>query len=99
QMTRDRGAQGVLRSALWGQRKDHGTEPWERLVTWSTWRKEHSFFFAGGIIMVANRPLDDWPELEAVKTRIACMQLHASDHELAALMRTISLSGSERDGH
>ena len=30
QITRDRGAQGVLRSALWGQRREGGKGPMER---------------------------------------------------------------------
>src|SRR3954452_18184811 len=55
-LTRDRGAQGVLRSALWGQRKDGGRGPMERTVTWSTAFTEHSFVFTGGIIMLANKP-------------------------------------------
>jgi hypothetical protein len=98
QITRDRGAQGVLRSALWGQRRDGGKGPMERTVTWSTWRMEHCIIFTGGIIMVANRPLDDLPELQALKTRIACMQLRATDGELTALMRSVALKGFEHQG-
>jgi hypothetical protein len=95
QIMRDRGAQGVLRSALWGQRKDGGKGPMERPVTWSTWRKEHCFVFTGGIILIANRPLDDLPELMELRTRIACMQLRASDGELTALMRSLAQKGFE----
>jgi hypothetical protein len=73
QITRDRGAQGVLRSALWGQRVDGDRGPQERLVTWSTYRMEHSCLFTGKIIMIANKPLADLPELNAIKTRIASM--------------------------
>lgn len=98
QILRDRGAQGVLRSALWGQRKDGGKGPMERPVTWSTWRHEHHFVFTGGIIMIANRPLDDLPELMALRTRIACMQLLATDGELTALMRRVALEGFENRG-
>lgn len=98
QILRDRGAQGVLRSALWGQRKHGGTGPMERPVTWSTWRHEHFFVFTGGIIMIANRPLDDLPELMALRTRIACMHLRATDGELTALMRGVALRGFEHQG-
>ncbi len=98
QITRDRGAQGVLRSALWGQRRDGDTGPQERLVTWSTWRSEHSFYFTGGIILTANRPLDDVPELHAVKTRIAVTQHLVSDAEIRAMMRAVARRGHEVHG-
>lgn len=98
QLLRDRGAQGVLRSALWGQRKNGGKGPMERPVTWSTWRREHSIVFTGGIIMIANRPLDDLPELMALRTRIACIHLRATDAEMTALMRRVSLIGFEHRG-
>jgi hypothetical protein len=98
QIMRDRGAQGVLRSALWGQRRDGDTGPVERLVTWSTSLMLHSFIFTGGIIMTSNRPLHDLPELNAVKTRIAVMHLQASDPELRALMRSVALRGYEHEG-
>ena len=38
----------------------------ERLVTWSTYKMEHSFIFTGGLIMISNKPLADLPELNAV---------------------------------
>ena len=82
----------------WGQRKDGGKGPMERPVTWSTYKMEHSFIFTGGIIMIANRPLDDLPELRALRTRIACMQLRATDGELTALMRSVALKGFEHEG-
>ena len=98
QITRDRGAQGVLRSALWGQRKDGGRGPMERTVTWSTFKMEHSFVFTGGIIMIANKPLGDLPELQALKTRITCFQLRATDAELTALMRSVAGEGYTHEG-
>jgi hypothetical protein len=98
QITRDRGAQGVLRSALWGQRREGDRGPMERLVTWTTYKMKHSFIFTGGIIMIGNRPLGDLPELNSVKTRIAVMHMQASDPELRALMRAVSLRGFEADG-
>jgi hypothetical protein len=60
---RDWGARDVLRSTLWGQRRDSGKGPMERTVTWSSWSMEHYFVFTGGIIMIGNRPLGDLPEL------------------------------------
>ena len=98
QIMRDRGAQGVLRSALWGQRRDGDSGPMERPVTWSTHLMEHSFIFTGGVIMTSNRPMYDLPELGAVKTHIAVMQLQASDPELRALMRHVSRRGFEHEG-
>ena len=97
-LRRERGAQGVLRSGLWGQCRngDHG--PIERTVTWTTYEKEHSFLFTGGVIVTSKLPLADLPELQAVKTRIACMHLQAGDAELVALMHSIALRGYERDG-
>ncbi len=93
QLFRDTGARGVLRSALWSQTPAvEGRRP-ERLVTWSTYRMEHSTIFTGGIIMTANRPLPDLPELEAVKTRIAYTQVALSDQEMIALMRRLCLDG------
>lgn len=92
---RDSGACGVLRSALWGVRPK-GDGPTERRVTWTTYKMEHSFVFTGGIVMTANRPFPDRPELEAVKTRIEYMQLAVSDQELIAKMRAIALGGFRR---
>lgn len=90
QLFRDSGARGVLRSGLWSQpQKDHGG-PLERLVTWNTHVMEHSFVFTGGIIMTANRKFPDIPELNAIRSRIACQQLTVSDNEVIALMRKIA---------
>jgi hypothetical protein len=92
QMFRDSGARGVLRSALWTQPSTR-EGPSQRLVTWTTYRMEHSFVFSGGIIMTGNRPFPPLPELEAIKTRIGYMHLAVSDNELMALMRHVSLQG------
>lgn len=93
QLFRDSGARGVLRSALWSQSKQSNEGPQERLITWSTQVMEHSFIFTGGLIMTANRPFPDVPELHAVKTRIAYVHLSVSDNEIIAMMRKISLAG------
>ena len=71
QLFRESGARGVLRSALWSQGHSEHDGPSERLVTWTTFAMEHQFVFTGGLIMTANRPFSDVPELDAVKTRIA----------------------------
>ena len=92
----DRVALGVLRSALWGQRPDGGAQ--ERLVTWSTARETLDFIFTGGIIMINNRPLPELPEVQAIRTRIPCLELHATGPEMQALMRSVSLKGFEHGG-
>ena len=94
----DKGAQGVLRSALWAQNNNPKAQRLERLVTWTTAHGSLRFHFTGGIIMIGNRAMDDVPELRAVKTRIACMHLEVSVHELRALMRHIAAKGFEHAG-
>lgn len=94
----DKGAQGVLRSALWAQRRPGTSGPLERPVTWTTHTTDVEFLFTGGIIVIANRPIDDVPELRAVKTRIACLHLEATVHELRALMRQIAGQGYDHGG-
>jgi hypothetical protein len=89
-ITGDRDAQGVLRSALWSQ----GDR--ERIVTWTTSDGERRFSFRGGLIMTANRPLADLPELRALATRIAVMKLEVTDAELVAHTRRIAASGWQR---
>jgi hypothetical protein len=96
-LVHDRAAQGVLRSALWGQRSG-GSGPQERLVTWTTHRAEHSFLFTGGVILISNRPLADLPELRAMRTRISCLHLQPSEQQLRALMRQVSLLGFAHAG-
>lgn len=96
QLLNDKGALGVLRSALWAQTKPYHDGPLERLVTWSTHLMEHSFIFTGGIILIANRPFPDKPELDAIKTRVIYHQLIVSDNELIAKMRHIASQGYKR---
>jgi hypothetical protein len=87
----DKTAEGVLRSALWGQAGDDGHQ--ERLVSWGTAPKRQEFIFTGGIIMVMNCRLANTPQLRAVTTRIPCLEYRATDEELAALMRDIASRG------
>lgn len=97
-LLRDRGAQGVLRSALWAQRRAGSTGPFERPVTWTTNAGDRSFVFTGAIILIGNRPIDDMPELRAVKTRIVCMHLEVTANELRAQMRQVAGKGYRYDG-
>ena len=87
---RDAMAQGVLRSALWGQRRDGEME---RLVTWNAFATSLQFYFTGGIVVTSNRPLADLPELRALATRVNPVQLACTNHEIAALMRKVALDG------
>ena len=86
----DRMAQGVLRSALWGQVKDDRPL---RVITWRSHKSDLRCQFEGGVIIISNRPLSDLPELNAIGTRINPTQLHVSNAEAAALMRQIASKG------
>jgi hypothetical protein len=88
----DRMAQGVLRSALWGQVKDG--KPL-RGVTWRSHKNDLRFQFNGGVIIISNRPLSDLPELNAIATRINPTQLQVSDQEAGALMKHIASKGHQ----
>jgi hypothetical protein len=86
----DRRAWGVLRSALWSQSRKR---PMEREVSWTAFATNIRFTFTGGIILIANRPLEALPELAAFATRITVLQLVATFAEVAALMRSVALQG------
>jgi hypothetical protein len=88
----DRMAQGVLRSAMWGQAKD-GQQ--QRVVTWNSFKTQLRCHFTGGIIVISNRPLDDLPELKAIATRINPTHLHVTNAEAAALMRQVAAKGHQ----
>lgn len=95
-MYRDPRAIGVLRSALDCQRREGDEGPVERWVTWagdSSARKPKQVLFAGGIIILSNSELPPRPEVEALKTRIPCVHLTATDEEVRALMRSVSARG------
>jgi hypothetical protein len=86
----DKRAWGVLRSALWSQSRKR---PPEREVSWTAFNTNIRFVFTGGVILIANRSLDELPELRALKTRIAALQLVATFNEIAALMRSVAVQG------
>ena len=90
-VTKDRDAQGIIRSACWAQKADDGKQ--KRTVTWATARGVESIVFSGGLIMLSNRPLDDLPELRAIRTRISHLHLEVTDAEIAAQMRRLAKSG------
>jgi hypothetical protein len=92
-LTDDRDAQGVLRSALWAQ-PDR-----EREVTWTTADRESRIVFSGGLIMLANRPLADLPELRALASRIAVHKLDLTEIEMAAHVRQVARSAFARGKH
>jgi hypothetical protein len=86
----DKRAWGVLRSALWSQSKKR---PMEREISWTAFRTNIRFTFTGGIILIANTRLEALPELAALATRITVLQLVATFAEVAALMRSVALTG------
>ena len=88
----DKRAWGVLRSALWSQSRKR---PPEREISWTAFKVHIRFVFTGGIILIANKSLDDLPELRALKTRIVPLQLVATFNEIAALMRSVAMDGFE----
>jgi hypothetical protein len=90
-IVKDKDGQGIIRSACWAQRGDDGRQ--KRTVTWATARGVESIVFQGGLIMLSNRPLDDLPELRAIKTRISHLYLEVSDAEIAAQMRRLAKQG------
>jgi hypothetical protein len=91
-MMADKLSWGVLRSALWSQSK---AKPMVREITWTAFKVNIRFRFTGGIILIGNKDLSQQPELEAVKTRIATLELVATFNEIAALMRSVALRGFE----
>lgn len=92
-LLRDMNGLGVLRSALWGQRRDGDEGPMERWINWDAHGHHLRTLFAGGIIVNSNRPLLGEPELRALKTRIPCDHLSPGDPEIRAMMRSIALRG------
>jgi hypothetical protein len=95
-IVKDRDSQGILRSACWGQRDESGMQ--KRTISWVTARGVESIVFHGGIVMLSNRPLDDLPELRAIKTRISHLHLEVSDAEIAAQMKRLAKGGYTHNG-
>jgi hypothetical protein len=95
QMMGNRNVRGLLRSGLWGQRDGGGRM--ERVVTWplGAGKRELRCHFEGGLIITANLPPADIPEMEAVTTRIPVIHLAPSDAEVRAMMRHLARQGYE----
>lgn len=92
EITRNKVALGVLRSALWGSRKDRQGRR-ERRITWKTHRESLEIGFSGGVILILNRSLSDLPEAKALATRVPYLEVCVSDQEIAAMMRKVALEG------
>jgi hypothetical protein len=95
-LVKDKDGQGIIRSACWAQRGEDGRQ--KRTITWATAKGVEQIVFQGGIIMLSNRPLDDLPELRAIKTRISHLHLEVTDAEIAAQMRRLAKAGYQHDG-
>jgi hypothetical protein len=65
----------------------------ERVVSWQTGPYRDECIFTGGIILIANCPLDDLPPLRALKTRIAYLRFQPTNEEIAAKMRELARNG------
>jgi hypothetical protein len=92
-LTMDPDAQCLLRAALGDQQDDGPEGGWVRPVRWTTAPGGPQVFdFPGGMIITANTPLRDVPQLRALRTRIDVHELTVTDAELAAKMRQIASS-------
>jgi hypothetical protein len=87
----EKSAFGFLRSAMWGQKDEKGEM--RRTATWVLHDKEIRIPFTGKIIVTANCPLDDLPELRALATRIVPYHFRASRDELLAMMKKLCNAG------
>jgi hypothetical protein len=93
---RDPQAMGVLKSALWGTRRNREGRL-ERWITWNAHGVQLEFLFSGGVCMTSNLELRSLPKLAALKTRICWLDLRVTDEEVAAKMRQIALDGFPKD--
>jgi hypothetical protein len=92
ELLRNQVSLGVLRSATWGVRRNREGRI-ERIIKWGAYGAHLEVYFDGGIILISNRRLSQLPELQALVTRIPCIDLPVSDQEIAALMRSVALKG------
>jgi hypothetical protein len=90
-------ASGVLRSALWGQDGPDGRQ--ERPVVWQIAGTRVEVLFTGGIILVCNAPLENLPELRALRTRIPILQYGPTTAEIILMMRDIASKGHRHGPH
>src|SRR5205823_14256447 len=90
-------AQGVLRSALWGQPGPDGRQ--HRVVVWHISKEREEFPFTGGVILIGNCSVEDTPQLRAVKTRVDVVNFTPTNEELAAQMRKLAREGYRQGPH
>lgn len=85
----------LLRSAFWGQEEDDGEMG--RSIPWTVeklgGKKMEPILFTGQIIVTANRPLGNLPELEALKTRTEICHLEVERDEILALGKKLTMKG------
>jgi hypothetical protein len=88
---RDQAALGVLLSALWGLADEKGVQ--DRRVSWATNKGREEVDFTGGLVLLANRRLDDTPIGRAVMSRLDPLEYTPTNAEIAAMMRKIASKG------
>jgi hypothetical protein len=86
-----RSALGYLRSLLWGQKDEQGVM--RRYATPTVVGKDKRVEFTGKLVVTANCPLDDLPELRALGTRTIPFRLQATNPQLLAKMKEICNRG------
>lgn len=86
---RNERARNILLAALGNQPGDTGV----RLVTYRTSCCLEKVRFTGGIIAVSNLELHGNEVMEALKSRIHCLNYNPSDEQIIALLRYISEQG------
>lgn len=84
---------GILRSALWSQFPMLPGGLWPRPITWTTSRGAETVVFTGGLVIITNSLPPDTPEVEAMKSRICCMDLKIPPEQTAAKMRQLAARG------
>jgi len=91
-----RSAFGYLRSLLWGQKDEHGVM--RRYATPTVVGKDKRVEFTGKLVVTANCPLDDLPELRALGTRSIPFRFQATNPQLLAKMKEICNRGYSYEG-
>lgn len=96
-LVQEKHAQGVLRSALWGQVDAYGRQ--QRVVSWVISGVREEVLVTGGIILVGNLPPDNTPQLRAVGTRVTLVRYSPTNEEIAAQMRHLAAKGHQHGPH
>ena len=89
---------GILRSALWGKKLQTGRR--RRIVTYSSSRDikvPGHFEYKGGLIIIGNKiPRKEDPIVEALLTRIVCVEFAVEPSDVYAFMRQVMV---RREGY